>query len=279
MSTQTTNPFTGQTTAPTTTIPVPEFLREWGFRLQESMLEAARVVTNGSEGNVRAFLLAISIAILFGIVHIIGPGHGKLFTIGYFGSRRARLREGLVLSAMVNILDSLSAFLLVGVAYGILSVSLRAVGVEVGRITRLIAYAAISVLALSHLIGHIRESNHHSHNHDNHQYKNMPVSFPKTMKPWMLAVSVGLIPCPVSSAILAWGIVNAALGFAAVLVAGVSIGGMIAMTAFSLALIGGKQGMTALMERRGFSRALTVFEFASLGFLFVVGVLMFISVL
>ena len=275
MSTQTTNPFTGQTTASTTTIPVPEFLREWGFRLQESMLEAARVVTDGGEG--RAFLLAISIAILFGMVHIIGPGHGKLFTIGYFGSRRARLREGLILSAMVNILDSLSALLLVGVAYGILSVSLRTAGAEVGRITRLIAYAAVSVLALSHLIGHIREGGRHSHDHGGHQHK--PVSSPKTMKPWMLAVSVGLIPCPVSFAILAWGIVNGVLGFAAVLVAGVSIGGMIAMTAFSLALIGGKQGMTALMERRGFSRALTVFEFASLGFLFAVGVLMFISAL
>ncbi len=267
MSTQTTNPFTGQTTASTTTIPVPEFLREWGFRLQESMLEAARMVTD--DGEARAFLLAISIAILFGMVHIIGPGHGKLFTIGYFGSRRARLREGLILSAMVNILDSLSALLLVGVAYGILSVSLRAAGAEVGRITRLIAYAAVSVLALSHLIGHIRGGGH----------QHEPVSSPKTMKPWMLAVSVGLIPCPVSFAILAWGIVNGVLGFAAVLVVGVSIGGMIAMTAFSLALIGGKQGMTALMERRGFSRALTVFEFASLGFLFAVGVLMFISAL
>ena len=282
MSTQAVNPFTGQASNQATSIPVPEFLRDWGFRLQESMLDAARIVSGGSEGSgsgegsLAAFWVAVGIAVLFGIVHIIGPGHGKLFTIGYFGSRRANLREGLSLSALVNILDSLSALLLVGIAYGILSVSLRAAGAEVGRITRMVAYAAVTLLAAGHLIGHLRGSRHHHHAHHHNHHHGRPKG---ELRPWMLALSVGLIPCPVSSAILAWGIVNQATGFAIILVAAVSMGDMIAMTAFSFLIIGGKRGFTALMEKRGFEKGLRIFETASMIFLMAVGILLFASVL
>lgn len=263
MSSPAVNPFTGQS-ASAATIPVPGFLRDWGFRLQESMLDAARVVNDGDGGDIRAFSIAVLIAVLFGMVHIIGPGHGKLFTIGYFGSRKAKLREGFLLSALVNILDSLSALLLVGIAYGILSASLRSAGIETGRITRLIAYGSITILSSIHLAGHL------SGRHKEHK---------ETMKPWVLALSVGLIPCPVSSAILAWGIVNHALGFAIVLVLGVSIGGMIAMSAFSLLIIAGKNGFAAVMEKQGFNRALSVFETISMGFLVAAGLLLFVSAL
>lgn len=99
------------------------------------------------------------------------------------------------------------------------------------------------------------------------------------MKPWMLALSVGLIPCPVSSALLAWGVVNDALAFSVLLVLGVSFGGMIAMTGFSFALIGGKAGLTRLLEKRGFSQALHVIEVGSMIFLILIGVSLFLTVM
>ena len=265
MSTAAVNPFTGQT-ASASTIPVPEFLRDWGFRLQESLMEASRSVS--SEGDWAAAIPALSIAVVFGIVHIIGPGHGKLFTIGYFGSRHAKLSEGLILSALVNILDSLSALLLVGIAYGILSVPLRAAGSSAGYYTRLIAYALVALLGTFHLLGHLRSSHRAGYHETN-----------RLMKPWMLALSVGLIPCPVSSAILAWGIVNHALGFSLLLVLGVSVGGMISMTLFTFAIIGGKSGLSMIMEKRGLSRTLNIIEIVSMVFLVLVGVVLFLTAL
>ncbi|MCK5250726.1 MAG: hypothetical protein KAJ98_12220 [Spirochaetaceae bacterium] len=265
MSTVAVNPFTGQAVS-TTTIPVPGFLRNWGFRLQESLIEASRSVT--SEGDWTALIPALSIAVVFGIVHIIGPGHGKLFTIGYFGSRRAKLSEGLILSALVNILDSLSALLLVGIAYGILSIPLRAAGASTGYYTRLIAYASVALLGTFHLLSHLRSS------HRAGQYEKKHL-----MKPWMLALTVGLIPCPVSSAILAWGIVNHALGFSLLLVMGVSIGGMMSMTLFTFVIIGGKSGLSMIMEKRGLSRILNIIEIVSMAFLVLVGVLLFLTAL
>ena len=246
-----TNPFTGQTVTKTE-IPVPDFLKDLGFTFQESLMNASRSVID--EGDIGAGLLAFGVAVVFGMIHIVGFGHGKIFTMGYFGSRRAKLTEGLWLSALVNILDSLSALLLVSIAYGILSVSLRAAGASVDRITRLVAYAAVALLGAGHLAAHLRSS---------HRHHEIPG---RKMKPWMLALSVGLIPCPVSSAILAWGIVNDALGFSLLLVVGVSFGGMIAMTGFSFALIGGKAGLTRLLNKRGFSRVLNGIEIGSMVF-------------
>ena len=270
MSVSTTNPFTGQTVTETA-IPVPDFLKDWGFTLQEALMNASRSVID--EGDIGAGLLAFGVAVVFGMIHIIGPGHGKLFTIGYFGSRRAKLTEGLWLGALVNILDSLSALLLVCIAYGILSVSLRAAGVSAGRITRLVAYAAVALLGAGHLVAHLRSSHHH------HRHSGGEEIPGRRMKPWMLALSVGLIPCPVSSALLAWGIVNDVLGFSVLLVLGVSFGGIIAMTGFSFAVIGGKAGLTRLLNKRGFSRVLNGIEIGSMVFLAVIGVLLFVTVL
>ncbi|PIE04071.1 MAG: hypothetical protein CSA76_06170 [Spirochaetales bacterium] len=280
------NPFTGQTTSTVTSIPVPAFLRHWGFRLQEIMLDAARSIRDADGIHLGPVLLAFGIAMLFGMVHIIGPGHGKLFTIGYFGSRRAKLKEGLWLSVLVNLLDSISAFLLVSIVYGVLSLSLRSTGGAVERTARLIAYGSVAVLGIVHLAGHLKggHSHHHGHDHEGHIHNGHSQHHHTKqensgLKPWMLAVSIGIIPCPVSSAILAWGIVNKALGFTVLLVLGVSAGGTIAMAAFSLALISGKSGLTRLLERKGFTKALEVFEFLSMGLIIAAGILLFISAL
>lgn len=265
MSSPQANPFTGRNVSEIS-IPVPGFLKDWGFALQDALMDTAGAVTH--EGDIRRGLAAFGFSVVFGIVHIIGPGHGKLFTVGYFGSRRASLSEGLGLSALVNILDSLSALLVVLIAYGILSVSLRSAGASADRITRMIAYAAVALLGAGHLAGHLRSS--HSHHHEEPG---------RRMKPWMLALSVGLIPCPVSSALLAWGVVNDALAFSVLLVLGVSFGGMIAMTGFSFALIGGKAGLTRLLEKRGLSRSLHIIEVGSMIFLILIGVSLFLTVM
>jgi len=258
------NPFTGQSSQ-AVSIPVPTFLRDWGFHLQESMLKAAHSVSEGGGGS--AAIIAFSIAILFGIVHIIGPGHGKLFTIGYFGSRKAKLSEGIALSALINVLDAISALILVGIAYGILTVSLKTAGALASQVTKMIAYGAIVILGIVYLIGYLQEER---------RQKGTDSKKKKILKPWVLALSVGLIPCPVSSAILAWGIVNKALGFSLILVLGVSVGGMIAMSLFSLAIIGGKAGLVKIMEKKGLKKAMKTVEISSIIFLILAGILLFI---
>lgn len=56
----------------------------------------------------------------------------------------------------------------------------------------------------------------------------------------MLALSIGLIPCPVSTVIFLFGLVNNMVAHSVLLVAAVSLGGFISMALLTIALIKGR---------------------------------------
>ncbi len=242
-------------------------IKEKSFILQERLGSYTRRVINSKDP--RAFWAAMGLAVVFGLLHVMGPGHGKIFTLAYFSSRQAKLREGIMLSGLINILDSISAFLLVGITYGILSLTIQNTGALVGRITRIIAYGSITAIGVGFLIAHFLGSG----------TGNRERNGKRQLKPWMLAISVGLIPCPVSSALLAYGIAEKALGFSILLVAGVSLGGMIALSIYSLLIIGGKAGMVRMVQNSRMEKFLEWFEVSSMALLAVFGVVLLIGIL
>lgn len=244
---------------------ISALIKDRSYQLQERLASYTRKVVD--EKNRAAFWASLGLAVVFGLLHVLGPGHGKVFTLAYFTSRQARLREGLMLSALINILDSFSAFLLVGLTYGILSLTIQSTGAVAGRISRIVAYGAIFILGISHVIAHFvgrqkREKNSKG-----------------ILKPWMLALSVGLIPCPVSSALLAYGMAEDAFRFSLLLVAGVSLGGMIALSLYSFLIISGKAGLVRVMKNRGFDQSLEWFELLSMGLLALVGAVLLLGVI
>ncbi len=240
-------------------------IKDKSFILQERLASYTRQVVDDRDP--AAFRAAIGLAILFGLLHVLGPGHGKVFTLAYFSSRQARLGEGLMLSALINIMDSISAFLLVGITYGILSLTIQSTGAVAGRISRIVAYGAVFVLGVSHVIAHFVSSRV-----DGKKEK-------IKIKPWMLALSVGLVPCPVSSTLLAYGMAEGAFGFSVLLVAGVSLGGMIALSLYSFIIISGKAGLVKTMQNRGFEKAVEWFELLSMGLLAILGAILLIGII
>lgn len=252
----------------TTGLSVSAWIKEKGFVLQERLASyTRRVVEDRDRG---AFWTALGLAFIFGMLHVIGPGHGKVFTLAYFSSRNARLGEGLMLSALINILDSLSAFLLVGLTYGVLSLTIQSTGAIAGRITRIVAYSAISLIGVVHVFAHLIESRR-KNTKDNKKKRQL--------KPWMLAIGVGLIPCPISSALLAYGMAQQTIWFSIILVAAVSFGGMIALSLYSFLIIGGKAGLVQIAEHKGATRVIEWFEILSMAMLAVFGIVMLIGIL
>lgn len=265
------NPFTKSGPEPIYSGRVLPFIRDWSYALQEAISRYVRLMRG--EGGWIYGLAAFGIAVLFGMVHIAGPGHGKIFTISYFGSRRASLREGLLLSAMINITDSLSAGGIVFIAYAVLRVSLGAFQADIGRILQLVSYSAIVILGVFHLLSHLR---HHHHDHGDSTKDD---AGRRGMRPWMLALAVGLVPCPVSTVILVYGLANGILGFAVLLVLGVSLGGMIVMSILSLSIISGKAGLVRVLEGNRGEIILTILEFFTSGMVIVFGLVLFLGVL
>ena len=244
---------------------VSAWIKDRSFIFQERLASYTRRVTGGNDPG--AFWAAVGMALIFGMLHVMGPGHGKIFTLAYFSSRKARLSEGLLLSGLINILDSFSAFLLVGVTYGVLSLTIQSTGAAVGRITRIVAYSAITLIGIGYLLARFIGSGKHGS------------SKSRQLKPWMLALTVGLIPCPISSALLAYGMAQETIWFSLILVAGVSIGGMAALSLYSFLIIGGKAGLVRIAEYRDANRFLEWFEIASMVLLAAFGVVLLVTVL
>ncbi|MDF1568858.1 MAG: hypothetical protein RQ801_11435 [Spirochaetaceae bacterium] len=131
--------------------------------------------------------------------------------------------------------------------------------------TRIVAYSAISLISIGHLLAYF--FHHHEEVKD------------RQLKPWMLALSVGLIPCPVSSALPAYGMAEQTIWFSLILVAGVSIGGIIALSLYSFLVFGGKAGLESVLEHRGAHRFIEWFETGSMALLAIFGIILLIGVL
>jgi ABC-type nickel/cobalt efflux system permease component RcnA len=101
---------------------MPQPLRELlvtGIRIQgvlnEKLADALEDVRDGS--NAWARWIIILAAFAYGILHALGPGHGKLGVAAYLASHRARVAHAAWLSAWAALAQALSAILLV-VAFG-----------------------------------------------------------------------------------------------------------------------------------------------------------------
>jgi len=91
----------------------------------------------------RAFLIGVMIAFVYGVIHTLGPGHGKAVIVSYFVGEGGSLQRGLWMGVRIAVLHVLAAVVLV--------VATDAVVQQVGgsaagnfRIMRLVSYGAIA---------------------------------------------------------------------------------------------------------------------------------------
>lgn len=117
-SAQASTPAAAPMPEPGHTIVLPEFARTvlataliWQGRLNERIADAAAQLHRGSTPWVWLTLLAFSFA--YGVLHAIGPGHGKLITGAYLGSRSTRVVPAIALAAWSATVQAASAIVLV----------------------------------------------------------------------------------------------------------------------------------------------------------------------
>lgn len=269
---------------------VPGFIRDWSRTLQSSIAEMSQRVAEGEwTAAIGGFLLAVA----FGVVHIAGPGHGKVFAVSYFSARAARPRDGILYSAIVNAVDSISAFVLVFLGYIVLTAVLPTFRTDAGRILQIVSYALIALFGILHLLSHLR-SHGHSHSHSRSPAHSQPQSpahpqpsdgqharrgsaKPPEPRHWPLALSVGLLPCPVSTILLVYGVANAALPLMILMVVGVSLGGFVTMSGLAVAVISGRTSLLGRLEGRSAARVSTALEFTASGAIILVAIVLLLS--
>lgn len=85
--------------------------------LREKVSLQVSAMKEGNTGAVGSFVL---ICLLYGLLHALGPGHGKSIVVGYFLARRGGWKQGLGLGAAITFTHTLSAVVLLLILYAIL---------------------------------------------------------------------------------------------------------------------------------------------------------------
>jgi ABC-type nickel/cobalt efflux system permease component RcnA len=121
-------------------------------RLNEKVQETLANQRNGSDLFATWMIVLCSFA--YGVLHALGPGHGKVVVSAYLASRRARFIDAALLSGWSALVQSLSAIVLVGGAAwlsreGLPGVLTRASSLELASYVALLCVGAWSLWAIS----------------------------------------------------------------------------------------------------------------------------------
>ena len=243
-------PGAGPVAPPAVSLTLPEPLRailsvalELQRGLDATLRQRLEAASHGA-GFWAAAAAIVGASFLYGMLHAIGPGHGKVVVASYLSTRRARFASALKMSGTVAAAQALSAILLVGGLALIFGATGKAILSEAARI-EFASYVAIAGLGLwmawgalrpqaacgcglaqghhGHHHGHGDHRHHHGHAHGDHGH---PDSAQDRARDWLPAgVLAGLRPCSGAILVLLFTLANGilAVGIAATLAMGAGV--------------------------------------------------------
>lgn len=254
--------------------PVMQKIVRVQMTIRENMVRLAHDIRQHPFG--RSFQMFMLLSLLYGMVHALGPGHGKVYACAYFLNRPGTIRRGLLLSCLTMLIHVLSSTILILVGALILKTSGAMTLENAGGVLERISYgllAGLGVFLAGHTIMQLRAKTVHSHHGcpDTSDTQSLVVA----------ALAVGIVPCPGAAMILLFsltlGILPAGLGAMICIAAGMSATtGMFAILTIVL-----KRRFLALVEgnRRLFSVAYAFFALGGAAGITIFGSVLFIGAL
>ncbi|SDZ77979.1 ABC-type nickel/cobalt efflux system, permease component RcnA [Desulfuromusa kysingii] len=192
-------------------------------QLKSKMTDLSRTLRQGDK-SVISWLLGL--AFLYGVIHAIGPGHGKAVIASYLLAHGGSPWRGVVIGAIGAMLHGFSAIVVVMLIYFL----------SLGRLTttfsawshnlQIVAYLLISVIGLFMLIAELSSLRQKKEKSSTAVRGNM-------QRPLWLFISLGLIPCPGTMIVLLFFLSLKMLGFGLLMAVTMALG-----MAFTLSVIG-----------------------------------------
>ena len=235
-----------------------------------------------------AFFLGLGVAFLYGMVHALGPGHGKFVIMSYFMGREVYVLRSLVMAAQMAVVHVIAAVVIVWVADILLKTSLGIGLADVPgiRAGSFLIIAGIGVYMLYQAVrgsgGYTHTHNHNHHHHHEHSH-NHPHGASHTTEGGLVALAVGMVPCPGAVLVMLYAIANDMIYPGFLLVAAMSAGIGLTIAILGVATILLRQFATRFIENSGGSVAVVRFRTLSntIGALlvFVIGTVSFFAFL
>ena len=242
-----------------------------------------------------AFFLGLGVAFLYGMVHALGPGHGKFVIMSYFMGREVYVLRGLVMAAQMAVVHVIAAVVIVWVADILLKTSLGIGLADVPgiRAGSFLIIAGIGVYMLyqavrgsgghTHTHTHTHDHNHHHHHHHHGHSHDHTHGASHATEGGLVALAVGMVPCPGAVLVMLYAIANDMIYPGFLLVAAMSAGIGLTIAILGVATILLRQFATRFIENSGGSVAVVRFRTLSntIGALlvFVIGTVSFFAFL
>lgn len=271
-------------------VALPEHLPWW----QRAQIQSAAALSQSLDSlqlgsSPTGLWLGLLLAFGYGVVHTLGPGHGKAVILAYFVGEGGSLWRGLSMGVGIAVGHVLSATLLVLLSDEVVR---QASGTTPAsyRLVRLVSYAAIALIGGSLLVQARRSV---APIELSPRLSDLTRGQPPAWQPrhWLggcgcgcprpgrsaLALAVGAVPCSGALLVLLYGLANDRLGGAVLLVAAISLGMAITLSALGvIALLGrGFVGRRWPISRRTLQRL----RIAGAGVILLVGVVLFMLTL
>ena len=238
---------------------------DWWIALQ-GWVRLQQVAIQGELGSLTrqgetAALALIGLSFTYGILHSVGPGHGKVVIATYAAATRATAKRVAWLSFTASLVQALGAVVLVYGGIMVFELSARWATRTAETVLLPVSYGAIAVIGVymlwrgwcfwreadhiehhhhDHDHDHDHDHHHHHAHHDEHDHGHTHAPPPEAVQAandWRaqlgIVFAIGIRPCTGALLVLAlaWGVGAAWTGLAAALAMGVGTGVTVALLA------------------------------------------------
>jgi ABC-type nickel/cobalt efflux system permease component RcnA len=224
-----------------------------------------------------AILLAMLVAFSYGVLHAVGPGHGKAVVVGYFLSRDGSILRGIRMGAQIALLHVISAVVIVVFARWLLDITFAG-PVDQLQALKLFSYGAITVIGGLMLAGALRSLLHPKATatgvHDCHHHR-------IGGERGLLSLAVGLIPCSGAVLVLIYALANDLLLSGLVMTACIAVGMAATLSAIGIATVWTRARLVGGGRASSPARRITRASLDVLGplFIFILGAVLWLTAL
>ena len=244
--------------------------------LREKLTVAINAMKSGDWGAIWKFLV---ICLVYGMLHALGPGHGKSIVVGYFIARRGRWRQGVALGAGITVTHTMSAVLLLLVLYAIFKATVFS-AFETGRIgIEKASYALIMLTGVLLVVLGIKDFFTQRKQRNGEDAHDEMSALPPTAR-WREIIGVaavtGIVPCPAVALIVLFCLLNSMVALSLLGALVICVGMTITNVAFGIAAVAFRKGIDKGSAHTRFAtRIYTVATIAGGVIIFVSGLLLF----
>lgn len=224
-------------------------------KLRENIAAKITAMKNGESGIIWTFLL---ICFMYGMLHALGPGHGKSIVVGYFLARKGKWKHGVALGAGITFTHTLSAVMLLFVLYGILKAAVFP-SFELGRqgIEKvsygLVCFTGLLLIGIAvHDLVKLLRIRRTGENETGEVAVSKNTSWKELIG---VAAVTGIVPCPAVALIVLFCLLNSMVALALASAGAVCVGMTLTNMLFGIGAIALKKGVDKGAAKTGWLAA------------------------